>query len=422
MKFLSPLFCVVLIAAGTICAGTADRIVAIVGIDVITESELDDAVSLFQAQLINPPPAESLEAQVLDQLIENKLLVSQAKAETIEVAHDEIEEALNQSVDEIKSRFATEEDFLRELERENTTVAELKERYRDEIEDRLMVQKLVEKDLKREIRVSETDLRRFYDAKKESIPAQPTTISLAHILVAIRPGRGAEEKTSRLISKILSEIEQGVDFATLAKQYSADKATSEHGGDLGLIRRGDVPSPEFEQTLFSMIPAEVTVTVSPFGYHILQCIEKKENAVHARHILIPVVATRSDTAEARKRARSLAERARAGEDFAQLAREYSDDPQTKENGGGLGLFAVEDLSAPYDDVVSSMLPGETSEVVEGEFGFHIIRLLERVEGRPTTFEDVKDDLREIFYQRKLGEKYDAWLSRLKKGIYIEKRL
>ncbi|MFQ5905166.1 MAG: peptidylprolyl isomerase [bacterium] len=422
MRFLHPLFCAVILAAGTICAGTADRIVAIVGSDAITESELEDAVSLLQAQLIDPPPAESLKGRVLDQLIENKLLLSQAKAETIRVTHDEVEEALNRSIEEIKSRFPTEEDFLGELEREHTSVAELKERYRDEIEDRLMVQKLVEKDLKKGIRVSETDLRRFYEAKKESIPAQPTTVRLAHILVAIKPGKGAEERASKLISRILSEIEQGVDFAILARRYSEDEATSDKGGDLGLIRRGDIPDHRFEQTLFSMIPAEVSVTTSPFGYHIIQCIDKKENTVRARHILIRALATRSDTAEARRLALSLMERARAGEDFVQLAREYSDDPQTKGNGGELGLFAVGDLSAPYDEVVSSMKPGDISEVVEGEFGYHIIKLLERVEGKPTTFENVKEELREIFYQRKLGEKYDAWLNRLKKGIYIEKRL
>lgn len=422
MRFLLFLLCTTAVLTGTVRAGTADRVVAVVGSDAITESELQDAVSLLQAQLVDAHPAESLRSQVLEQMIENRLLLSQAKAETIEVTYSEIEETLDQSIQEIKARFPTDDDFQQELARERTTVAELKERYRDEIEDRLMVQKLVEKNLKKGIRISETDVRNFYEAKKESIPDQPTSVRLAHILITIEPGRQSEEEARRLISEILAQIEQGVDFGKMAKQYSKDNATADKGGDLGFIRRGDVPIPEFEQTLFSMIPAEVTVTVSPFGYHIIQCVEKRENAVRARHILIPVEATRSDTARAESLAASLMARARAGEDFADLAREYSHDPQSRESGGDLGLFPVEDLSAPYDEVVSSLEPGDISEVVEGEFGFHIIKLVERTEGKETTFEDVKDELREILYQRELSEKYDRWVNELKKGIYIDKRL
>lgn len=422
MRFIAIFFCAVAVAAGSICAGTAEKIVAVVGSDCITESELTDAISLLEAELLTPVPEESLKSQVLDQMIENRILVSQAKAETILVSHDEIERALDNSIEEIKSRFATEEEFMRELEKEKTTISELKKRYRDEIEDRLLVQKLVEKNLKAGIRVSDTDLRNFYESKRESIPDQPTTVSLAHILILIKPGKGAESKARDLVNSILTEIEQGVDFSQLARQYSADKATASKGGDLGIIRRGEIPAPELEQTLFSMIPAEVTVTASTFGYHIIQCIEKQADAVRARHILIPVVATRPETLEAKSLADSLAERARAGADFSMLAEKYSEDPATREEGGELGIFALEDLSPPFDQVVSSLEPGDVSDVVKGEFGYHIIKLQERTEGRGSTFEDVKDELREILYQRELAKAFDKWLDRLKKGIYIEKRL
>ena len=422
MRPLILLFCAVAFAAGAICAGTAERIVAVVGSDVITESELQDALTLLEAQLVSPVPEESLKTQVLDQMIENRILVSQAKAETVQVTHDEIEEALGSSIGEIKSRFATEDEFYKELEKENTTIGELKKRYRDEIEDRLLVQKLVDKNLKRNIRVSDTDVRNFYDSKKDSIADQPPAVRLAHILIVPKPGKSAEERARNLINTILTKIERGVDFAQLARQYSADEATASKGGDLGTIRRGQLQEPEFERALFSMIPAEVTVAPSLFGYHIIQCIEKRDTAIRARHILIPVVATRSDTLEARSLAGSLVEKARAGGDFAELAKEYSDDAQTREEGGELGFFPVDDLFSPFDKVVSSMKPGEVSDVVEGDFGYHVIKLQERVEGRGATFEDVKDDLREILYQRELADAYDRWLERLKKGIYIEKRL
>lgn len=422
MKSLPLLFSVVTLVAGTICAGTADRIVAVVGSDVITESEMEDAISLLSAQLIDPPPAESLKDQVLDQMIENRLLLNQAKAETIQVTHLEIEKALDGSIEEIRARFPTEEAFQKQLEEEHTSVAELKERYRNEIEEKLMVQKLIEKDLKRGITVSEMDLRGFYEAKKESIPDQPATVRLAHILIAIKPGKGAEEKASGLVAEILEKIEEGVDFAALARRYSDDVVSSGKGGDLGFVRRGDVPIPEFEQTIFSMIVAEIKVTVTPFGFHIIQCTDKRENAVRLRHILIAVVPTRSDTLVAKKLAESIRERVLAGEDFTELAKQYSEDPESSKRGGDMGLFASSDLSSPYKDVVSSMTTGQISEIVQAEFGFHIIKLLERTEARTPTFEDLKDELREVFYQMKIAEKYDRWLAKLKKGIYIEKRL
>lgn len=422
MKSLPLLFSVVTLVAGTICAGTADRIVGVVGNDVITESELQDAVSLLAAQLVDSPPPESLKDQVLDQMIENRLLLNQAKAETIQVTHLEIEEALEKSIEEIRARFPTEEDFQNQLREEHTSVAELKERYRDEIEEKLLVQRLIDRDLKRGITVSEMDLRGFYEAKKESIPARPATIRLAHILIAIKPSKEAEEKASGTVARILGKLEEGVDFAALAKQYSDDAASSGKGGDLGFIKKGDVPIPEFERTIFSMIQAEITVTVTPFGFHIIQCTDKQEDAVRLRHILIAVLPTKSDTLAAKKLAESIRERALAGEDFAQLAKQHSEDPVSKEKGGDLGFFPSSDLSSPYKDVVSSMAPGEISEIVQAEFGFHIIKVLERSEARLPTFENVKDELREIYYQMKIAEKYDSWLAKLKKGIYIEKRL
>jgi peptidyl-prolyl cis-trans isomerase SurA len=416
------LFCAALVASCTASAGTGERIVAVVGSDAITESELEDAITLLRPQLLSPAPEESLRSEILDQMIENRILVSQARAETVSVTHDEIEMALDQSIREIKARFATEEEFEKELELENTTLAELKERYRDEIEDRLMVQKLVEKNLRAGIRVSDNDLRNFYEAKKDSIPDQPETVKLAHILVMPKPSEDTDRNARDLVNRILLRIDQGADFAQLAKEYSADRATAGKGGDLGLIKRGELSTPEFEQTLFSLIPAEVTVTASPFGYHIVQCVERKENGVHARHILIPVLPSKSDTLKAERLANSLAARARAGEDFSELARQYSDDPQSREDGGELGVFATDELTAPFDAVVSSLKPGEVSDAVAGEFGFHVIKLEERTEGRSSSFEDVKDELRELIYQREMAEKYDKWISKLKKGIYTEKRL
>ncbi len=422
MRFLFLFFfCATLVAACSASAGTAEKIVAVVGNDAITQSELDDAITLLSPQLLAPVPEESLRSEILDQMIENRILVSQARAETISVTHDEIEMALDQSIQEIRSRFPSEEAFEKELELENTTLPKLKDRYRDEIEDRLMVQKLVEKNLRTGIRVSDNDLRNFYEAKKDSIPDQPETVRLAHILVMPRPGKETEKNARDTVNKILLKIDQGADFAQLAREYSADRATAGKGGDLGLIRRGELSTPEFEQTLFSLIPAEVTVTASPFGYHIVQCVEKKDNAVRARHILIPVIANKSDTLEAEKLADSLAACARAGEDFSELARQYSDDPQSGEEGGDLGLFATDELTPPFDVVVSSLKAGEVSDAVPGEFGFHVMKLEERTPGRSSSFEDVKDELRELIYQREMAEKYDRWISKLKKGIYTEKR-
>ena len=126
--------------------------------------------------------------------------------------------------------------------------------------------------------------------------------------------------------------------------------------------------------------------------------------------------------EAKELVQSLRDRVIGGEDFGELANEYSEDPATNETGGELGFFAIPELSPPFDEVVSTMEQGDVSEVVQGEFGFHIIRLLERTEERLPTFENVKGDLREVLYQRKMADKFDKWLSKLKKGIYIEKRL
>ncbi len=405
-------------------AETLDRIVAVVGSEAITERELRSQVLLYQAQLgLSPSEAEveELGREVLESMIENRILLVEAEKETLEVDREEVDKAMEDAIREIRERFSTEEDFQNELEKEGMSLRDLKERYREEVKRSLLVQKLVQKRLAPKVSVTHLEVERFYRDNPDSIPSQPEAVSLAHILIPILPSEQAERKAQEKVQEILSALEAGVSFSHLAEVRSEDSGSKDKGGDLGYFGRGEMV-PEFEQASFSLQVGEITAVRSRFGYHVIRCEDKRENEVRARHILVRVPISRSDTLRAKEVAEEVRAKAASGEDFSALVSEYSQDPSTKDRGGELGLFSLEELPPPFDEVVKDLGPGQTGGPILSEFGYHIVKVVEKTEARTPTLEEMRDRLKAYLTQRKMAEEYEKWMEKLRQQVYVENRL
>ncbi len=180
--------------------------------------------------------------------------------------------------------------------------------------------------------------------------------------------------------------------------------------------------PEFEQASFSLQVGEITAVRSRFGYHVIRCEDKRENEVRARHILVRVPISRSDTLRAKEVAEEVRAKAASGEDFSALVSEYSQDPSTKDRGGELGLFSLEELPPPFDEVVKDLGPGQTGGPILSEFGYHIVKVVEKTEARTPTLEEMRDRLKAYLTQRKMAEEYEKWMEKLRQQVYVENRL
>lgn len=356
-----------------------DRIVAVVGNEIILESELKMQMSLFLSQrgveVKNAEEQSKLQREILDQMINDKLLLLQAQKDTtIEVTSKEVDAAVADQLKKLKSEFS-EEAFQAQLKAEGLTENELKKKYREQIKNQMMVDRLIGSKLSK-VSVSTKEVKDFYQTYKDSIPDQPEAVKLSHILLEIKPSQGTLDSLQRKAERVLELVRKGEDFAQLASMYSDDPSGKE-GGDLGFFKKGDM-IPKFEEVAFALNPGEVSnVVETEFGYHIIKVEEKEDDRVHARHILFMVRPSQEDTLRVEKLADSLYQSLLTGADFGELAKQFSADEETKKLGGELDWYPMTQMTPEFKEAVKDLKVGEISPPVKSQFGIHILKVLDK---------------------------------------------
>jgi peptidyl-prolyl cis-trans isomerase SurA len=164
------------------------------------------------------------------------------------------------------------------------------------------------------------------------------------------------------------------------------------------------------------------VVETVFGYHIIKCEELRGNEVRVRHILIALATTEADEKKTFDHLLELRQRALSGEDFSALVEEYSQDSFTKDVGGDLGWFPVDQLTQPFRDVVNTMNINDISEPIKTGSGYHLLRMIDRVNQRQITLDDDWDALEDLARQKKISDKLQSWLDELRQEIYVDIRL
>ena len=403
-----------------------DRIVAVVDDQIILHSELKENVRLemFQRGLSSEGDqerVEALEKEILDGMIADQILLAKAKDDSVLVKQKEIDEVLQDQLTRIREQAGSEEAYQRQLEAGGVTERDLKKRFRGEIRNYLMKQKMLGS-LVQEIGVSNREVEAFYETYKDSLPVQPERVHISHIL--IRPKVGGEDQDALLdkANKILAEAQAGADFSELARTYSQDPGSAQRGGDLGYFGP-ETMLPEFERVAFALQPGAVSdIVKTRLGYHIIRVEDRKGDRIHARHILLIANITKKDEQKAFEILTGLREKIRSGADFGELARTFSDDPPTASEGGDLGWIPVERLPSDFKPVTDQLEPGQVSEPVQSSSGYHLIRLNEREKGGTITLQSDRALLENLARQQKLKEGFDEMIEKERARIYVDVRL
>ena len=401
-----------------------DRIVAVVGDEIISDSELELQLTLYVNQMGIEVTSEAqknqLKAEMLEQMVNDRvLLLAAQKDTTIEVTSREVEESVKEQLDRVKSEF-TEEEFKAQLKAEGLTESELKKRYREQTKEKMMTDRLIGTKLSK-VSVSTREVKDFYETYKDSIPDQPEAVKLSHILLEIGPSSETLDSLRSRAEGIRDMAAGGEDFARLASTYS-DDPSGERGGDLGLFKKGDM-IPKFEEVAFALNPGEISdVVETRFGYHIIKVEERQDDQVHARHILFLVASSRKDTARTERLADSLHQLLIEGDDFAELAKQFSSDEESKKMGGELGWYPVEQMTPEIKEGVKDLETGQVSRPLMSPFGIHILKALDRREGRKLNLEDDWDALKDMVRRKKTNDVVTEWVEKLRQEIYVEIRL
>ena len=259
-----------LVGASLVFAETVNRIIAVVNDDVITEADVDDHLnSLLEQQDAgtNPNPGDLRQA-VLRRLIEQRLILQEAKREGIEVNTDEIAERL----EEMKKRFDSEEAFQQELAASGLSKESLKEQIRDQ----LMMQRVIDKKVRSAIVVSPQEIAKELDTHPE-LAKSGDRVRASHLLVRVNEKR-SEAHARALIEQINRELAQGADFSQLAKRYSEDSHAAE-GGMMGWVAQGEL-MPELDAALFSLKAGERSGPIQTrLGFHLVRAEERRTASV-----------------------------------------------------------------------------------------------------------------------------------------------
>ena len=351
-----------------------DRIVATVDNQTILWSELNyrlrfEAEQRGLSSFVEPGRLEALRREVLEDMVDEQVLILKAQKDSVQIDPNEVEEMLVQQFQLAKSNMDDGE-FERMLDRVGLSERQLKTRYRKEIRHRLLSRQMRAVVAYR-VHVSHRDVEAFRQAHRDTLPTQ---ISLSHILLQIKPSDEVLGEKLARIGELQALLAAGGDFAEVARAHSEDPGSAAHGGDLGCFSAGTMV-PEFEEAAFALKPGETSEPVlSPYGYHLIKLREKREDALCANHILVLARTGEGDKDATRDELLDLRRRARAGEEFSQLARQHSDNPQTAMQGGLWGSFPREQIPEFLQPYLRGLRLGEISEPFFLEEGGHIIRI------------------------------------------------
>ncbi len=402
---------------------TLDKIVAVVDREAIMLSDLTFTVQQVALQNRLDPASPELRERVLDGMINDKLVLAQAIEDSIIVTEEEVTERLEQQITRLTYQ-AGGQDQLEKIYGMSVNRMKRDFQFRDLIRKQLLTQK-IQQQRQAALSVSRREVEEFFATYKDSIPMVPTEFELSHIYLEPKPDSSVLNALYAKAQAIADSITGGGDFAEFAKRYSSD-GSAENGGDLGFARRGSFVK-EFEEVAFTLRENEISKPVkTQFGYHIIQLMERRGDAVRTRHILFPVATSQANDDSAIVRLTRIRAEALAGEPFGVLARKYSEDTDSKDVGGELGKVAVDQLEPSYADFVKNAKAGEISEprkiTVENRYGYHIILVRSVTPEHMINLDDDYRRLEQLALQFKLSNNYQQWVEEMRKNIYWEKKL
>ena len=400
-----------------------DRVVAVVDSGVIMESQLNSRVEEILQRIKNDnaelPPLNLIEEQVLDRLIIEEIQLQIADRAGIKISDSE----LNQTLARVAAQNNLSlEEFRIKLEGEGTSYRS----FRDTIRKELIIQRVQRGKVGAKIDISEQEIENFINSE-EGKTQLAEQYNVQHILLSV--SRGSTEKEIEEIkinaNSLISRLNDGESFEKLAASFSAGQNALE-GGYLGWRTEAELPS------LFAEVVTELKVgeIASPLrsgaGFHILKLIDKRGNTVKfldqtlARHILVQPSEIRTEN-QAEELINTIYERLTSGEDFKQLARQYSEDPGTKMDGGELGWSNPGDYDPAFEQTLNATKIGELSKPVKSSFGWHVIEVMDR-RNEDVSQEEQKDRAFRIIFDRKFEQELQSTLIELRAEAYVDIKL
>ncbi len=412
--------------AATTLTGTAsqaatemlDQVVAVVDDDVIMASELRERLASVSQNLksrgMDMPPEDVLIRQTLDRLVLESIQLQMGARAGVRINDAQLNAAIGRVA---AGNRMTPEQFAATIEAEGGSYAAM----REEIRREMIVQRVQAGNVNQRINITEQEVDNFLDSTEGQTLTQEDYHFL-HALLPVSPDASDSEKAAAKahVEQLYQRISAGEDYDAVLSS-STGKYTFT-GGDLGWRKRADLPS------LFADVAPRLAVgeTAAPIesasGFHLIKLRDKRGGSqtvdqTKVRHILI-TPSEILDEQQAQALAQRLKQRIENGEDFAELAREYSEDIGSAQEGGELGWTSPGQMVPEFQNTMDSTEIGQISAPVRSQFGWHILEVEDR-RVEDVTELMVRAKAKEYLHQRKYQEELDAWLRRIRDEAFVD---
>jgi peptidyl-prolyl cis-trans isomerase SurA len=394
-----------------------DRIVAVIGDEIITESELQ--LQLLQQGIRDGGDGkfEAKRRQLLDAMMNDKLVLAQAVLDSVNIPQEEVTRRLEEQLRRLIRQFGSESKLEQVA---GMNIAQMNHEFREDIRKRLMIESIQQQKFG-VTEITHREVLDFFGIYADSLPPVPEQVELRQIAMFPRVTEQFREAARIKAQELLDSLRAGADFEDLARRYSDDVGSARNGGNLGLARRG-VFVKEFEETAFALEPDQLSSVVeTQFGFHIIKLLEKKGEAIRPSHILIKVEKTGESDQFVIDTLKALRQRIVDGASFEEMAQRYSEDEDTRKRGGSLGTIDVAELTDEMKAVQQNLGAGSISDPVkitfDKDYAYALIQLVQRIPQHAATLD--RDYQRIANYAKviKQNRQYAEWIEKIKENVY-----
>jgi len=417
---------------------TLDKIAAVVGSSIILQSDIELSYANYLAQ--GGAPNQAIKCQIIQGLVSQKILAAQAIIDSIEVKEDEVDNEVDRRMRSSMARAGGQDKLEQFLGR---SIIQYKDEIRPDIREGMIADRMKQK-ITDKVNVTPQDVEKYYNTiPKDSLPTFNKEVEVGEIVFSPKLTKEEKESYKQKAEDLRNRVKAGEDFGTLARLYSQDTQSAIEGGDLGFADRNTYVK-EFAAWAFKLKAGEISpVFETDFGFHFLQVIERRGEQVHVRHILIiPAI-----TAQSLDRAKSKADSIYAlfgkdkrinttnmGSFFASAASAYSDNRDTKFNGGMmLNAENVENRTTfiPSDKldpqvalVIDTMKVGTISTPQlftgpDGKKSYKILFLRSVIDAHKANLAQDFPKIKDAAYNDKVNRTVSEWFEKRRKETYIK---
>ncbi|HMT54621.1 MAG TPA: peptidylprolyl isomerase [Saprospiraceae bacterium] len=406
-----------------------DKVIAKVGSEYILLSEIEEEFAYAKSK--DPGVSDDIKCVILDNMIAQKLVIYHAKIDSVEITDAEVETQLDYRFESVLRQMNGDEAFFEEYY--GASVAEMKERYRDDQKHKILAEKMQHK-LISEIEITPKEVEKFFkNVPSDSLPYFKSEMEISEIVSLPLVNDVERQKALDKIKILREKVVNGTEtFADIATKNSQDPGSAARGGDLGFAKRG-VYVPEFEATVFSLAKDEISdIIETEFGYHFIQLIERRGNSVRARHVLIKPEITQADLDKTKVLLDSVRQLITIDSlSFENAVKKYSvksvpsyaNGGRVKNQNSNNTFFAADDLDPDTYFAIYDLKPGAISKPMlitmpDGKKAYRLIQLNSTSKPHKANLKEDFDKISNFAKESKKNEYFLNWLKTKRTETYI----